>query len=136
MGKLWYSHTMKPYSNDLRQRVLAAVKAGKQTQADIAITFGISLSTLEKWWSAWQTKRQSSALPYRSGPSRTLQPYETFLRAQVKREPDVALAELCTRVANTHGVAASLSMMCRELDYLNLPRKKRRSMTVSAKPRG
>lgn len=135
MGKLWYIHVMKPYSNDLRQRVLAAVKAGKQTQAAIATTFGISLSTLEKWWSAWQTKRQSSALPHRSGPSRTLQPYEAFLRAEVKREPDVTLEELCTRVAKTHGVTASPSMMCRELDYLDLPRKKSRSMTASVKPR-
>ena len=136
MDELWYIHTMKPYSNDLRQRVLATVKAGKQTQADIATTFGISLSTLEKWWSAWQTKRQSSALPHRSGPSRTLQPYETFLRAEVKREPDVSLEELCTRVSKTYGVAASPSMMCRELDHLNLPRKKRQFMTASGKPRG
>ena len=136
MDKVWYSHVMKPYSNDLRQRVLATVKAGKQTQANIATTFGISISTLEKWWSAWQTKHQSSALPHRSGPSRTLQPYEAFLRAEVKREPDVSLAELCTRVAKTYGVTSSPSMMCRELDYLNLPRKKSRFMTASRKPRG
>jgi transposase len=135
MGKLGYIYGMKPYSNDLRQRVLAAVKAGKQTQAAIATTFGISLSTLEKWWSAWQTKRQSSARPHRSGPSRTLQPYQAFLRAEVKREPDVSLGELCTRVSKAHRVAASPSMMCRELRYMNLPRKKSCSMTASVKPR-
>lgn len=115
---------MKPYSNDLRQRVLAAVKAGKHTQADIATTFGISQSTLEKWWNTWRTKRQTTALPHRSGPARTLQGCDAFLRAEVKREPDVTLEELCTRVAKVHGVSASSSMMCRELEHLNLPRKK------------
>ncbi len=126
---------MRPYSNDLRQRVLAAIKAGKQTQADLATTFGISQSTLEKWWFAWRTKRQATARPHRSGPPRALQGYEAFLRAEVKREPDVTLEELCTRVAQVHGVAASPSMMCRELERLNLPRKKSRSMTVSVKSR-
>lgn len=127
---------MKPYSNDLRQRVLAAAKAGKQTQANIATTFGVSQSTLENWWSAWRTKRQTAALPHRSGPSRTLQNYETFLRAEVKREPDVTLEELCTRVAKTYGISASPSMMCRELKHLRLPRKKSRFMTASVKRHG
>jgi transposase len=136
MVMLWYSHCMRPYSNDLRQRVIAAVKAGKQTQAAIATTFGISQSTLEKWWSAWRTKRQATALPHRSGPSRRLQGYERFLRAEVKRAPDVTLQELCTRVAQVHGISASPSMMCRELERLNLPRKKNRCMTVSVKPHG
>lgn len=127
---------MRPYSNDLRQRVLAAVKAGKHTQAAIATTFGISQSTLEKWWSAWRTKRQTTALPHRSGPSRRLQGCESFLRAEVKRAPDVTLEELCTRVDQVHGISASSSMMCRELNRLKLPRKKSRFMTASVKPHG
>lgn len=122
---------MKPYSNDLRQRVLAAVKAGKHTQAEIAATFSISQSTLEKWWAVWRTQRRVTALPHHSGPPRTLQGCATFLRAEVKREPDVTLAELCTRVAHTHGVTASPSMLCRELKQFHLPRKKSRSMTAS-----
>ena len=136
MVVLRYIHAMRPYSNDLRRRALLAVKAGKQTQADIATTFGISQSTLEKWWFAWRTKRQATALPHRSGPSRTLQGCESFLRAEVKREPDVTLEELCTRVAKVHGVSASPSMMCRELERLNLPRKKSRFMTANVKPGG
>lgn len=127
---------MRPYSNDLRQRVLAAVKAGQQTQADIATTFGISQSTLEKWWYAWRTQRRATALPHRSGPPRMLQGCEGFLRTAVEREPDVTLEELCTRVAKAHDVSVSPSMMCRELKRLHLPRKKSRFMTASVKPLG
>jgi transposase len=136
MVVLRYIHYMRPYSNDLRQRVIAAVKAGKQTQVAIATTFGISQSTLEKWWYAWRTKGQATALPHRSGPSRRLQRCESFLRAEVKRAPDVTLEELCTRVAQVHCISVSPSMMCRELERLNLPRKKSRFMTASVKPHG
>ena len=45
---------MKPYSQDLRQRVLAAVRETKLSQAKIAKTFKISQSTLEKWWHRWR----------------------------------------------------------------------------------
>ena len=134
MVKLRYIQAMRPSSNDLRQRVIATVKAGQRKQADIASTFGISQSTLEKWWYAWRTKRQISALRHRSGPPRTLAGCEAFLRAEVKRKPDVTLEELCTRVAKAHGVSASPSMMCRELERLHLPRKKSRFMTASVKP--
>jgi transposase len=135
MVELRYIQAMRPYSNDLRQRVIATVKAGKQTQAEIANTFGISQSTLEKCWYAWRTKRQATALRHRSGPPRTLEGCEAFLRAEVKREPDVTLEELCTRVARAHGVSANPSMMCRELERLHLRRKKSRVMTASVKPR-
>ena len=126
---------MKPYSQDLRERVIATVKAGEETQVEIASTFGIHLSTLEKWWHRWQASKKSAPLPHRSGPQRTLQSYEAFLRAEVKREPDVTLEELCTQVAKVHGVSASPSMMCRELKRLRLPRKKSRFTTASVKPR-
>jgi hypothetical protein len=46
------------------------------------------------------------------------------LRTEIKRQPDVTLSELCARVAEVKGISASPSMMCRELRYLRLPRKK------------
>lgn len=40
---------MKAYSQDLRERVLAAVEEGEHSQPEIADKFKIGLSTLEKW---------------------------------------------------------------------------------------
>ena len=51
-------------------------------------------------------------------------------RAEVKQQPDVTLAELCERVAATHQVVASSSMMSRALQQLKLGRKKRPFTTV------
>lgn len=125
---------MKPYSQDLRERVIAALEAGK-TQAEVAAQFDIHKSTLEKWWYRWRDTGSCEALPANSGPKRKLQIAESFIRTEVKKHPDVSLAELCERVQEAKGIRASQSMMCRELQILNLPLKKSRSTTASARHR-
>ncbi len=127
---------MNPYSQDLRDRVLSAVNAGNQSQAEVAETFEISLSTVEKWWHRWQTTGQNAALPRRSGPKRTLAECDDFIRTAIQQQPDLTLDELCARVEQTQAVSASRSMMCRTLQALDLPRKKSRSTTASATRRG
>ena len=125
---------MKPYSQDLRERVIAALEAGK-TQAEVAAQFQIHKSTLEKWWYRWRDTGSCAALPAASGPKRTLQAAERFLRDEVKKQPDLTLVELCERVKEAKGVIVSPSMMCRELQFLKLPRKKSRSTTANARRR-
>lgn len=126
---------MKPYSQDLRERVIAALQDGR-TQAAVAEQFSISKSTVEKWWYRWRDTGSCAALPPRSGPAPTLQPYAGFLRAEVKQQPDATLEELCDRVAEVHGVVVHPTTMSRQLRRLALPRKKRVSMTANATRRG
>jgi transposase len=126
---------MKPYSQDLRDRVIAALQAG-ETQAAVAARFSVHKSTVEKWWYRQRDTGSCAALPHASGPQRTLQASDDFIRAEVKCHPDATLEELCARVQEEHGVSASPSMMCRELQHLALPRKKSRSTTVSARRPG
>jgi len=122
---------MRPYSKDLRERVIAALEAGEATQAEIAVTFAVSLSTVEKWWRCWRQTGRGTALPHAGGARRALHDCAASLRAEVKKRPDITLEELCARVAEAEGVEASPSMMCRELRRLQLPRKKSRSTTAS-----
>jgi transposase len=125
---------MKPYSEDLRERAIAALEAGK-TQTEVAAQFRIHKSTLEKWWYRWRDTGSCAALPLAHGPKRTLQAAESFIRAEIKKRPDATLSELCERVEEAKGLVASPSMMCRELQILKLPRKKSRSMTANARRR-
>jgi transposase len=125
---------MKPYSQDLRERAIAAFEAGK-SQAEVAAQFQIHKSTLEKWWYRWRDTGTFAALPAAAGPKRTLQAAEKLIREEVKKRPDATLDELCERVAEATGLVASRSMMCRELQILNLPRKKSRSTTANARRR-
>jgi transposase len=125
---------MNPYSQDLRERAIAALEAGK-TQAEVAAQFQIHKSTLEKWWYRWRDTGSCAALPPASGPKRTLQAAEKLIREEVKKQPDLTLEELCERVQEAKGWVASPSMMCRELKILKLPRKKSHSMTANARRR-
>ncbi len=115
---------MNPYCPDLRARVIATAEAGDETHIAIAAAFGVSLSTVEKWLHRKRETGKSTAQPHTHGPRRTLQACAQFIRAEVKKQPDITLAELCERVARVQRVKASSSMMCRELHHLSLPRKK------------
>ena len=126
---------MRPYSQDLRERVIAALKAG-ETQAAVAARFSVHKSTVEKWWYRQRDTGSCAALPHASGPQRALHACDDFIRAEVQRHPDATLDELCARVQEDRGVSASPSMMCRELQHLDLPRKKSRSTTASARRHG
>lgn len=116
---------MKAYSQDLRERVVAAVEAGQYSQLEIATIFEVSDSTIDKWMKRWRDTRSVAALPFAGGRQRVLKTCEALLRAEVKQQPDVTLAELCEHVAAQTEVTASRSMMSRELQLLALPRKKR-----------
>jgi transposase len=125
---------MKPYSQDLRERAITALESGK-TQVEVAAQFSISKSTLEKWWYRWRDTGSCAALPPVQGRKRTLQGAEKIIRAEVKKRPDVTLAELCERIQEAKGMRVSESMMCRELQILDLPLKKSRFTTASARRR-
>ncbi len=115
---------MRAYSSDLRERVIAATSDPALTQPEIAETFDVSLSSVENWWHIFRTTERTTPLPHAGGAKRVLQPHAEVIRRLVAQQPDATLEELCTRVAEQTGVQASPSMMCRELQILQLPRKK------------
>ncbi len=124
------------YSLDLRKRVIGAVRAKQQTIDQIAATFGVSASTVDKWAKRWREHKQIAALRWAGGVKRKLQGCEAVIRAKVKEQPDITLAELGEHLRTVAKVAVSPSVLSRELARLNLPRKKRRSTTASGIRRG
>jgi hypothetical protein len=54
---------MKPYSQDLSERIIAALETGTDSQSEIATTFGVSLSFVEKLWRGWRKIGDCAALP-------------------------------------------------------------------------
>ncbi len=116
---------MTPYSQDLRDRIIEALEAYLETRQEIADTYGVSRSYVQKVWRRWRDTRNRAALPRGGGRVRTLATHAERIRAEVEQQPDVTLAELCERIAQGDGPHASSSMMCRELQRLNLPRKKK-----------
>jgi len=113
------------YSQDLRERVVAAVEADTMSNREIAGVYGIGEATVERWMARKHATGSVAALPAAGGRPRTLAPYAATLRAEVKRQPDISLSELCERVQAQTGAKSGTSMMCRELKLLNLPLKKK-----------
>ena len=127
---------MKTYSQDLREKVVAAVAQDKQSNRRIAEMMGISESTIEKWTRRERETGSVAAAPHAGGVVRVLGSQGEFLRRAVKAEPDISLNELCVQLQAELKLRVSTSMVSRELSRLRLGRKKRVSTTVSGKRSG
>ena len=127
---------MKPYSQDLRERILRALQAREDSQGAIAQRFAVSRSFVERLWQRWRQTGSCRALPHAGGRQRSLRTAERLIRRSVARDPDVTLAHLCEQVARHKGIQVSTKTMCVEIQRLRLPRKKRHSTLRNATPRG
>lgn len=109
-----------PYSQDLRDRVLAAYDRGLPTQ-QIAETFQVS-----KAWARRikQRRRETGEISARKmgGPG-VIKVDRARLTQLVREDPDATLPELRDRL----GVACAISTICMALKKLGFSFKKRRS---------
>ena len=122
---------MKPYSIDLRERVVHSVESGECTLSEAAERFEVSTPSLERWLARQRKTGNCAPLPHAGGSVRVLATAESVIRAAVKAQPDVTLAELCAVVKTQLNCTVDTSMMCRELTRLKLPRKKSRNTPAS-----
>jgi transposase len=123
---------MQPYSVDLRERAVRCVESGECTIPQAARRFQVSEPSLERWLARWRATGSCAPRPHAGGVARKLAAAEDAIRAAVKAQPDATLSELCETVEHKTDIAASPSMMCRELARLKLPLKKSRSTPASA----
>ena len=127
---------MPPYSTDLRHKIVRAYERGLGSQRAVAALFEVSLSFVEKLLRRHRTTGQVAPKPHAGGQKPRLEATaQTRIQQWVQEQPDVALDELCTRVAEATGVRVSVPTMCRVLQRLGLPRKKSLSTRVSGTPR-
>jgi transposase len=115
---------MKPYSMDLRERVIAAYEAGHQTK-QIANTFNVSPAWARR---LKQHKRErGDIIPRSGGGGQTPKVDSVRLKELVSQKADATLAELRESLK----VDCSLWTICRALRQLKLTYKKSRSTPPS-----
>jgi transposase len=119
----------RPYSVDLRERVVRAVEGGASRRAtaakfEVSVSFVIKL--MQRWW------RRGTVQPDRIGGWKrsALAAHAERVRAVVAAQPDLTIAELQSRLA-AERIMASRSSVGRFLIAAGLTRKKRRSMRPS-----
>jgi len=111
---------MKPYSMDLRDRVLAACDAGTGTRA-VARRFAVSESWVRRLKQRRREAGETAPRPPRNRRAPKLAPHLGRLRELVAAEPDLTLAELRARL----GVAVSLGTLWAAVAGLGLTVKKK-----------
>jgi transposase len=82
----------KPYSDDLRERVIEAVEAGA-SRREAAESFNLSPSSAVKWLERWRDTGSAKAKPNR-GSTSPLEKHAKWLLAMVAEQPDLTLDEI------------------------------------------
>ena len=95
----------RPLSNDLRERVVAAVVGGESCRS-AAARFGVAVSSVVKWAQRYRTT--GSVKPAKMGGYRkpVLGPHREFIVERIERTPHLTLHRLKDELA-AHGVSVS-----------------------------
>ena len=88
----------RPLSNDLRERVVAAVVGGESCRA-VAARFGVGVSSVVKWSQRYRST--GSVAPDKMGGhrKRLLEPYRAFILERLGQEPHLTLHALKDELA-------------------------------------
>lgn len=124
---------MKPYSNDLRRKIVEAYEGGEHSLAEVAELFGVSLATVKNFLRRHRQTGCADALPHAGGRRPSLnEKARASVREALEQNNDLTLAELRRVVKGKHRKEVSLPTISRLLRALDLPRKKSRSTPASA----
>lgn len=124
---------MKPYSNDLRRRIVAAYASGEHSLEEVATLFAVSLASVKNFVRRQRETGSADALPHAGGQSPALTAHHVgFLRDTLKATNDLTLQELRQRLQQRQKKVVSLPTLSRLLQRLGLPRKKSRFTPASA----
>jgi transposase len=114
----------EPLSEDLRKRLIAAVKGGASRRA-VADRFGVVASTVTKLLK--HLERTGSLEPAKQGGdrrSRRVEAHAEEILALVATSPDITLEEIAAHLKQAHGETFVVSTIWRCLDRHGLSFKK------------
>jgi transposase len=114
---------MKSYSNDLRERIVAAREQGHSAQ-ELAKLFGVSKRSVERFWQRQQAT--GSFAPKRRGGYRrsALEKHDARLRGWIAKEPGLTLAQLRARLEQRLRITLGSTALWHRLEKLGLSYKK------------
>jgi transposase len=120
----------RPYSMDLRERVVAAIEGGLSTRA-AAARFSIGIATAGAWA---RLKRATGAVrPAKQGKPKgsVLDAHGPFILGLVKGTPDITLDEMVERLGKERAVRVVRTAVWKFLDRHEQTHKKRQLTPAS-----
>ena len=126
----------KPHPKELRERVVAAYKAGEGTFKSLAERFMVGEASVNRWVSLERRTGSVAATPTGGwhGPRRVDEAGEALLRDLIDNNPDCTLRELCVEYKEARGVDVSTQTMSDTLRRLGYIRK--RGSSAGRRPTG
>ena len=114
-----------PYSNDLREKVIEAYENREGQVPTLARRFKVSTDFIRDLIERYIETGDILPKPHNGGCLPEIRgPKEKYLRS-LKAEPDLLLEEIQDRYYRAWGVFLSVSALCKRLQRLGLPRKKK-----------
>ena len=113
----------KPYSEDLRRRVVGAIEGGA-TIPEAAEQCGVSISSVVRFLKLHRETGSVGSAKFGCYKDFALAAHEDLVRQLVAEQPDITLAELEERLAKKK-ITVGKSSISRFLHHLKLPFKKK-----------
>jgi transposase len=113
-----------PYSQDLRDRIVAAARSGTTAHA-AAERFGISVSTAVRWMGRWRTEGHAEARSMGGDQRSRLTAYRDAVLTLVATEPDLTLEEIRRRLLEQYSIRVGIATVWRFLTAHKISFKKK-----------
>ena len=113
-----------PYSQDLRDRVVAAVSGGSSARA-AAARFGISESTAIRWAQRLRAEGHAAARPMGGDQRSRLTGHRDAVLTLIAHQPDLTLEEIRAELSARHDLSVGLGTVWRFLKAQGLTLKKK-----------
>jgi len=125
----------KAYSDDLRRKILQVWEEGEETQEQIGEDFRVSARYIRKILYQQRQTGQRERVPHHPGRKPLFTPpIREQMRAWLKEQPDLTLAELQEKLRHGVQLRVSLPSIWVVLKKMGLRLKKSRSMPKNKTP--
>ena len=114
---------MAAYSQDLRDRVLAACLRGERP-VEVADRFEVSRAWVYRVWQRYKTDGQTKPMKIGGYRRSKLEGHDHLLQRWIQEQPDLTLAEICRKLAKETGIKIGPSALWYRLNALGYTFKK------------
>ena len=123
---------MKPYSLDLRQKIVDAYTNGENSFRQLAARFKVSLSMIQRLLKKFCEAGTLEPLKIGGGLRPQLDSHHSRILGYLEECNDLTLEQLCERLEKDTQVRVSISTMCRFLRKNHLTRKRKTTRSPQA----
>jgi len=113
----------KPYSSDLRDRVVAAMSTGRSCR-DVGTAFDVAPSTAGNWYRLYQRTKSHAARPMGGDRRSKLTEHASWIADRLAQACELTLGEVRDELAG-RGISVSYASVWRMVRRLGLRHKKK-----------